>query len=126
MLAAGLGAVALSSDDPSDGDAFRRASGPSAKHITVRPPALPMTDAQILALLGRPPDLGPLADPQACLNALGAARILGAAPAAQAGRPAVLLVLPAAEPSSVVAVLVAPDCPASGTGGLARTELPRP
>lgn len=129
VLALGLGGAALSCDDRTDGDHFRRASGPSARHITARPAAVPLTDAQILELLERPPDLGPLTDPRACLNGLGqpgGTRILGAAPVTLGAEPAVLLVLPAAEPTSVIAVLVAPDCPASGTGALARTELPRP
>lgn len=126
VLGLGLGGAALSSDDQPDDAGFSRANGTSARHITARPARLPMTDAQIVALLERPPDVGPLADPRACLDALGASRILGAAPVSQAGPPAVLLVLPGADPSSLVAVVVAPDCPASGSAPLSRTVLARP
>lgn len=124
-LALGIGLIALSGDgDSPDGD-FRAAPGPSARHITARPTAMPLTDAQILQLLQRPPDLGTLVDPKPCLISLGYPAdtpILGAAPVA----PGVMLVLPAAAPSSVVALLVAPDCPVPGSSAPARTELARP
>lgn len=90
---------------------------------------MPLTDPQILQLLQRPPDLGPLVDPQPCLNSLDhptETRILGAAPVSLGTRPAVLLVLPAPDPSSVIAVVVAPDCPATGSGAPVRTVLARP
>lgn len=127
-LALGIGVLAVSGGEEAD-PGFTRAPGTSARHLTARPSTMPLTDAQIIQLLAQPPDLGPLRDPQPCLNSLdhsAETRILGAAPVTLGTRPAVLLVLPAADPSAVLAVVVAPDCPAAGTGVLARTELARP
>jgi hypothetical protein len=129
VLALGIGLFVLPDGDDTSEPGGARAPGTSARHLTARSSAMPLTDAQILALLQRPPDLGPLVDPQHCLKSLdhgAGARILGAAPVALGTRAAVLLVLPATDPSSVVAVVVAPDCPSAGTGVLARTELARP
>lgn len=126
VLGVGVGVVALRATEHADDHHFSQPAGPSARHITARRTPMPLTDTQILELLGRPADLGPLADPQACLNGLGAAQVMGAAPVTLNGGPAVLLVLPAAEPRSVIAVVVAPDCPTAGSGALARTELARP
>lgn len=129
VLALGIGLVALSGGDEATDPAFARTPGTSARHLTARSPAMPLTDPQILELLRNPPDLGPLSDPQSCLDSLdhpAETRILGAAPVTLGTRAAVLLVLPAPDPSSVIAVVVAPDCPATGTGVLARTELARP
>ena len=89
----------------------------------------PLTDPQILRLLQQPPDLGALAEPKRCLSSLGYpddTLILGARPVVLEDRPAILLVLPASEPASVTAVVVGANCPTSGTGILARTELARP
>ncbi len=80
----------------------------TAEHITVsRPPrTIPLSDQQILALLDNQPDFGPLADPQrrvSCLAGLGYpsdARVLGARPVQIAGRPAVVLLLPADTPGT--------------------------
>lgn len=129
VLALGIGLVALSGGEGATDPGFARTPGTSARHLTARSSAMPLTGPQILELLRRPPDLGPLTDPRSCLNGLGhpaGMRILGAAPVSLGTRAAVLLVLPAPDPSSVVAVVVAPDCPAAGAGVLARTELPRP
>lgn len=129
VLGLGIGLYAVSGGDDATDPGTARAPETSARHLTARSPAMPLTDPQILALLRLPPDLGPLVDPQACLNSLNdlaETRILGAAPVSLSARPAVLLVLPAQDPSAVIAVVVAPDCPAAGTGALARTELARP
>lgn len=128
LLALGIGIFALSGGGDA-GPGVARAPETSARHLTARPPAMPLTDQQILQLLQRPPDLGSLVDPQPCLNSLNhpaETRILGAAPVSLGARPAVLLVLPAPEPSAVIAVVVDPSCPAGGAGALARTELARP
>ena len=106
----------------------------TAEHITVsRPPAtIPLSDQQILALLDNQPDFGPLADPQrrtSCLAGLGypsSARVLGARPVQIAGRPAVLLLLPADTPGTVTALAVAPNCSAVDTGLLADRIVNRP
>ncbi|CAN7693774.1 hypothetical protein [Mycolicibacterium frederiksbergense] len=130
VLGLGIGLYAGSDGDDASDPGTARSPETSARHlITARSPSMPLTDPQILALLRRPPDTGPLVDPQACLNSLNGlaeTRILGAAPVSLSARPAVLLVVPAQDPSAVIAVVVAPDCPASGTGALARTELARP
>lgn len=106
----------------------------TAEHITVsRPPmTIPLSDQQILALLDDKPDFGPLADPQrrtSCLAGLGYpanARVLGARTVQIAGRPAVLLVLPADTPGSITALAVAPTCSSVDTGLLADRHVDRP
>lgn len=106
----------------------------TAEHITVsRPPmAIPLSDQQILALLDAKPDFGPLADAQrraSCLAGLGYpadARVLGARLVDIAGRPAVLLVLPADTPGMVVALAVSPSCSSVDTGLLADRHVDRP
>lgn len=104
------------------------------EHITVsRPPAtIPLSDQQILALLNRDPDFGPLADPQrraSCLRGLGypaTARVLGGRRVEIAGRQAVLLVLPGDTPRAVTALAVAPTCSSADTGLLADRNVNRP
>ncbi|MCV7221184.1 hypothetical protein H7I95_09705, partial [Mycolicibacterium elephantis] len=110
-----------------------RDPGPTARSITVSPsvPPVALSDAEILALLDRPPDYGALADPKplaSCLTGLGypEATPLGARPVDVSGRAAVLLLLPGDTDSSVVAVVVPPTCTAAHTGLLARTALHRP
>lgn len=125
VLALGFGVFALADDGR--GQRFVRDPGPTARHLTAtRSPAqMPLTDAQIIALLSRPAELATLGDPQRCLRNLdypAGTPILGAAPTTLTSGPAVLLVLPGPEPASVTAVVVAPDCPAA----LARTVLARP
>jgi hypothetical protein len=104
------------------------------EHITVsRPPnTIPLSDQDILALLNREPDLGPLADPQrraSCLSGLGysaSARVLGARRIDIAGHPAVLLVLPADDPGALSALAVAPTCSSVNTGLSADRIVHRP
>jgi len=106
----------------------------TVEHITVsRPPTtIPLSDQQILALLDRAPDFGPLADPQrraSCLAGLGYpadARVLGARPLKIAGRPAVLLLLPGDAAGAVAALAVAPTCSAVDTGLSADRIVHRP
>lgn len=129
VLALGLGVWALSGGQRTGDGVPDRDPGTSARHLTARTSAMPLTDPQIRQLLARPPELGPLGDPRPCLRSLDQPAdtpVLGAAPVTWGSRPAVLLVLPAPDPSSVIAVVVAPDCPARGTGVLARTVLARP
>ncbi len=128
VIAVGLGVVMLRAPAPTP------SAGPTAERITVSHPArdIPLSDPQIVGLLTRGPDYGPLADPQrraSCLSGLGypaTAMVLGARPVDMHGRPAVLMVLPADTPQSVVALVVAPNCSAAGTELLARTVLTRP
>jgi hypothetical protein len=106
----------------------------TVEHITVsRPPmTIPLSDQQILALLDRVPDFGPLTDPQrraSCLAGLGYpadARVLGARPVEIAGRPAVLLLLPGDAAGAVTALAVAPTCSAVDTGLSADRIVHRP
>jgi hypothetical protein len=103
-------------------------------HITVsRPPmTIPLSDQQILALLDRAPDFGPLTDPQrraSCLAGLGYpadARVLGARPVEIAGRPEVLLLMPGDAAGAVTALAVAPTCSAADTGLSADRIVHRP
>lgn len=121
--------VAMLADEPPS----RRDTGPTARSITVAPPArdLPLPDAQILALLDQPADYGPLADATlraSCLDGLGypAATPLGARPVDVHGRPGVLMLLPGDTAQAVVALVVRPNCTAADTGLLAGSVLTRP
>jgi hypothetical protein len=106
----------------------------TVEHITVsRPPVMiPMSDRQILTLLDRRPDFGPLSDPQrraSCLTGLGYpadARVLGARQVEITGRAAVLLLLPGDTPGAVTALAVAPTCSSADTGLLADRIVKRP
>ena len=113
--------------------ALTRSLGPTAKSITVsRPTNLPLSNPQIVGLLSRSPDYGPLTDPQqraSCLSGLGysaATAVLGARPVDMHGRPAVLMVLPADTPGMVLALVVEPDCNSAHSGLLADTLVSRP
>jgi hypothetical protein len=91
-----------------------------------------MTDPEVLDLLRRPPDLGPLADPQrraSCLSGLGyptSASVLGARPLAVGARPGVLVLLPGEAPRAVNAVVVGLNCSSADTGLLAERVVIRP
>jgi hypothetical protein len=106
----------------------------TVEHITVsRPPVMiPMSDQQILTLLGRVPDFGPLGDPQrraSCLAGLGYpadARVLGARQVEMTGRPAILLLLPGDTSGTVTALAVSPNCSSADTGLLADRIVKRP
>jgi len=108
-------------------------AGPTAESITVsRPPRdIPLSDPQIVGLLSRSPDYGPLADTKrrtSCLNGLGysaATNVLGARPVDMFGRPGVLLLLPGETPREVVALVVEPNCSSAHTGLLANTVVTR-
>ena len=113
----------------------------TAEHITVStpPPVIPLSQAQILALLDGNPDYGPLAGPlssplndpprrASCLTGLGfpaSTRVLGAKPVEINARPGVLLVLPGDTPNELAVFAVALNCNAADTGLLANTQIPR-
>ncbi|WNG87715.1 hypothetical protein C6A87_029065 [Mycobacterium sp. ITM-2016-00317] len=109
-------------------------AGPTASRITAPGPdhGFPLSDAEVLALLDRAPDLGALSEPArrgACLTGLGYAPdvdILGGTRLQMAGRPAVVLVLDGAIPSQFSAVVVPATCNAAHTGLLAETAVARP
>jgi hypothetical protein len=129
MAAAVLGGVMLIRGTDS-----ATSAGPTAESITVsRPPRnIPLSDPQIVGLLSRGPDYGPLADPKrrtSCLKGLGysaATNVLGARPVDMFGRPGVLLLLPGETPREVVALVVEPNCSSAHTGLLANTVVTRP
>jgi hypothetical protein len=103
----------------------------TASSITVSRPSggVPLSDAEILALLTQPPDLGALASPQrraSCLIGLGystGTSVLGARPLEVMGRPGVLVLLPGDVPTRINAVVVAPNCSSVDTGLLASTVV---
>src|SRR5262249_8569725 len=110
-------------------------SGPTtAEHITVStpPPAIPLSDAQILDLLNRAPDYGPLSDPArraSCLSGLGysaSTPVLGGQPIDINARPGVLLVVPGDTPDKLAVFAVALNCSAADTGLLASAQVSRP
>jgi hypothetical protein len=129
VVGAVLGGVMLTRDP-----APTRSAGPTAESITVSRPAggLPLSDPQIVGLLSHRPDYGPLSDPQqraSCLAGLGysaATPVLGAQPVDMRGRPAVLLVLAADTPRTLLALVVEPGCNSAHTGLLANTLVTRP
>ena len=138
-LCAALAAVAVGTAallrTPGPGPGART---PTAQHITVSHSddtggAIPLTPAEIRALLGRPPDYGDvLRDPArraSCLGGLGypaSTRILGARLVQINAHPGVLLVVNADTADGLAAFAVAPTCSAADTGLLASTEVPRP
>lgn len=107
----------------------------SLQAITVTSPpgaVVPLSGPEILALLDRSPELGPLANPQrraSCLAGLGypaSTRVLGARPVEIDGNPGVLLVLPGEQAGSLAALAVAPNCNSADTGLIADTTVHRP
>ncbi len=124
--------------------ALIKAPGPTpsspvtAEHITVSAPpmAIPLSQAEILGLLNRGPDFGPLGGPlsdpprrASCLSGLGypaSTQVLGARPIKINARPGILLVLPADTPDNLAVFAVALNCSAADTGLLASTQVPRP
>jgi hypothetical protein len=106
----------------------------TAEHITVSTPpmTIPLSQAEILGLLNRSPDYGPLSDPArraSCLGGLGypaSTQVLGARPIEINTRPGVLLVLPGGMPDDLAVFAVALNCSAADTGLLANTQVPRP
>lgn len=108
----------------------------TAEHITVSgafapPTAIPLSRAQLLGLLDRNPDYGPLNDPvrrASCLSGLGypaLTRVLGAQPIDINTRRGVVLVLPGETPDSLTVIAVALNCSAADTGLLVSSQIPR-
>lgn len=126
LAAAGFGTAALVG---SPGPATSTLT--TARHITVTTPVVPLSGPQIAALVGHPPDYGPLRDPvrrASCLTGLGypaTTAVLGARPITVEGRTGVLLVLAGDTGATLVAVAVAPGCSAADTGLLAQTTIAR-
>lgn len=130
LLAIGLGTAALigapgdTSSRPRSFDAITVASEPT--------PVLPLSEPEILELLDRSPDYGPLADPArriGCLAGLGypaSTPVLGARAVTINGRAGIVLLLPGGSPDTIVALAVAPTCSSADTGLLADTTVHRP
>jgi hypothetical protein len=103
----------------------------SAQHLADGP-SVPLSDAQILDLLRRPPELGALADSRrraSCLSGLGysgSTAVLGAQPVDIDGSAAVLLILPGDARDTLAALAVRPNCSSADTGLLADTQVRRP
>jgi hypothetical protein len=133
VVAVAVGVMKLATSDLS-----APASPPVQRPTTeAPPPAIPLSDAEILALLRVPPDLGPLGDPRrraSCLGGLGypaSTTVLGGRQLSVLGQPAVLLILQgdaprAGEARTVVALAVRPSCSAADTGLLVQTRIRRP
>lgn len=121
-----LGSVARTGTEDRP-DTGARADYTTARQL-IEPPAssaLPFPPAAIEALLIRPPVLGPLTDPAACLAGIGRPAdtpVLGAQPVPDG----VLLVLPGSGPDEMVAVVVAAGCPTADPAVLTSAVLPRP
>jgi hypothetical protein len=92
---------------------------------------VPLSAAEIVGLLTRPPDLGPLGDARrrsSCLSGLGYPApdsLLGARQVDIGGAPAVVLVLPGDTPDTVAALAVRPTCSSADTGLIADTQIRR-
>lgn len=129
LVAIGLGTAALVA-----APAPTPSAPTTAQHITVsaRPTVIPLSIAQILGLLDRRPDYGPLSDAtrrSSCLSGLGypvSTQVLGAQPIEINGRPGVLLVLPGDMPDVLAVVAVGPNCSSADTGQLTDTVVRRP
>lgn len=130
LVAVGVGTAALirfPGDTPSGPrslDAITVESAPTA--------VLPLSEPEILELLDRRPEYGPLADParrRGCLAGLGypaSTDVLGAREVTINGHPAVVLLLPDAPEGTIIALAVAPSCSSADTGLLADTTVARP
>lgn len=129
LAAIGFGTAALIS-----APAPAPSTDPTAQHITVSTPpmVIPLSQAELLALLHRSPDYGPLNDPArraSCLNGLGypaSTQVLGGRPVEINARPGIVLVLPGDAPDNLAVFAVAPNCSAANTGLLADTQIPHP
>jgi hypothetical protein len=141
-LAAVLAAIGLGTAALLDAPAPTPSTEVTAEHITVSTPpmVIPLSQSEILGLLDRSPDFGPVGGPHAsslndpqrrasCLSGLGypaSTRVLGARPLEINARSGVVLVLPADTPDSLAVFAVALNCSAADTGLLANTQIPRP
>lgn len=126
LAAVGVGATALLRTDD------RTHSAPTSANLITVTPTVPLTSRDLVALVGRSPDFGPLADEAkraSCLTGLGypsTQQILGAQPLQIDGRPTIVLVLPGERPEELVALAVAPTCSSVTTGLVADTTVRRP
>jgi len=130
VIAIGVGTAALirfpgdAASGPRSFDAITVASAPTG--------VLPLSEPEILGLLDRRPEYGPLADPARranCLGGLGypaSTHVLGAREVTVNGHPGVVLLLPGTPEGTIIALAVAPNCSSADTGLLADTTVRRP
>lgn len=107
-----------------------KSSPTSAGLITVGP-RVPLSDKEVVALVGRVPNFGALRDPKrrsACLRALGhdTEQILGAQPMQIGSQQAVVLVLAGGRHDELIVFAVAASCSAVDTGLIADRTVQRP
>lgn len=130
VVAVGLGTTALLRTGGPAQDTW-----PTLRPITVSSAptaAIPLSAAEILALLDQRPAFGVLSDPQrraSCLTGLGysaSTEVLAARPIDIGGWSGILLVLPGEQADTVVALAVPPNCSAADTGLFADTTVRRP
>jgi hypothetical protein len=129
LAAVGFGTVALL-----NAPAPTPSTSPTADHITVSTPpmVIPLSQAELLDLLNRRPDYGPLDDPArraSCLSGLGypaSTQVMGGRPVEINARPGIVLILAADTPGNLAVFAVALNCSAADTGLLADTQIPRP
>lgn len=100
--------------------------------VTIPPAVIPLSEAELAALLAQPVHLGALGHPGrlgSCLDGLGyptSTVILGAETVQINGRSAVVLLVGADDPRVINVLAVAAQCSAADTGLLADTVLARP
>ena len=129
LAAVGFGTVALL-----NAPAPTPSTSPTAELITVSTPpmVIPLSQAELLDLLNRRPDYGPLDDPTrraSCLSGLGypaSTQVMGGRPVEINARPGIVLILPADTPGNLAVFAVALNCSAADTGLLADTQILRP
>ena len=126
-------AVAIAVPTLQGGSAPAASTLTTARSLTVTVPqaAVPLTEAELTALLQQPVDLGELHVPArlgSCLGGLGyptSTQVLGAQTVEINGRPAVVLLIAADDPGLLNAFAVSPHCSGADTGLLADTVVPR-
>ncbi|MUL67024.1 hypothetical protein BOO86_21300 [Mycobacterium sp. CBMA 234] len=130
LVAVGIGAVVVLSQ--ADAPATM-STGPSVASLTVqRQAGMPWSDRQILGLLSKQPELGPLTGPgrlQPCLKGLGyspTTQVLGAATLTVHDRDEVIMLLPGTDHGSVMALVVSPGCSSTDAGLIADAVIVEP
>lgn len=106
-------------------------SNPTSAGLITVGPRVPLSDKEVVALVGRVPNFGALSDPKrraACLRALGhgTEQILGAEPVQIGSRQAVVLVLAGGRRDELIVFAVAASCSAFDTGLIADRTVHRP
>lgn len=106
-------------------------SNPTSAGLITVGPRVPLSDKEVVALLGRVPNFGALSDPKrrsACLRALGhgTEQVLGAEPVQIGTQQSVVLVLAGARHDELIVFAVAASCSSADTGLIADRTVHRP